>query len=475
MNTRLFKKSFIYIIIIILIKLAAVIKDIIIAYYFGDSYQADAFLTAFVFVNIFILFFTNGMRNVFIPNYMKAKLTNKHLDYTTSLLNGTIILTICLVAIMWIISPIMIQLLYPNQATLITKLTQILLLAVIAVSINVVIESYFEANERHNFSAFSQLFTLLVMIIFTYYFHEKLNIYALAYGYTAGTLTSLLLKIYPARKIFQPKMSTAEVKGFYRAYIPIAITVMVGQINLATDQYFANRFGEGIVTYLSYAKNLVHLPQGIIATALATLMLPVISKSSASNQTNKLLNTVRDGQLFVIALLTPAITGMIILMPEITAFLYERGAFKADATAETTIIAYYYLGSVLFYSLNQMIANGLYAIHKGKLIMRLGLISIALNIILNQLLTNFFGHTGIPLASSIVGAIYFTFTYRIFTHQIGTLINNHFLKTLLKIVASSLVMGLSLILLPDLHLLAKIAIGMLIYFCTNVVLKIKIR
>lgn len=475
MNTRLLKKSFLYILIIILIKLAAVIKDIIIAYYFGDSYQADAFLTAFVFVNIFILFFTNGMRNVFIPNYMKAKLINKQIDYTTSLLNGTIILTACLVTIMLIVTPFIIQLLYPNQAQLITELTRILLLALVAVSINVVIESYFEANELYSFSAFSQLFVLLVMITFTYFFHAKLNIYALAYGYTVGAFASLLLKLYPARKILKPKITVTHVKQFYLAYIPIAITVMVGQINLATDQYFANRFGEGIVTYLSYAKNLVHLPQGIIATALATLMLPVISKSSASNQTSKLLNTVRDGQLFVISLLTPAITGMILLMPEIIAFLYERGAFTADATTETSTIAYYYLGSVLFYSLNQMIANGLYAIHKGKLIMRLGLLSIALNIILNQLLTNRFGHTGIPIASSIVGAIYFILTYRIFAQQIGTLLNNHFLITLLKILVSSLVMGLSLMLLPEWHLLVKIAIGTLIYFTSNGVLKTKIR
>ena len=475
MNPRIFKKSILYILIIILIKLAAVIKDIIIAYYFGDSYQADAFLTAFVLVNIFILFFTNGMRNVFIPNYMKAKLTNKHIDYTTSLLNGTILLTICLVTIMLIVSPFIIQILYPNQAQLITELTQILLIAVVAVSINVVIESYFEANELYSFSAFSQLFVLLVMITFTYFFHEKLNIYALAYGYTVGAFASLLLKLYPARKILKPKISVPHVKQFYLAYIPIAITVMVGQINLATDQYFANRFGEGIVTYLSYAKNLVHLPQGLIATALATLMLPGISRSSAANQTKKLRNTVREGQLFVIALLTPAIIGMVILMPEMITFLYERGAFNADATKQTAIIAYYYLGSVLFFSLNQMIANGLYAIHKGKLIMHLGLLSIVLNIMLNQLLTNLFGHIGIPVASSIVGAVYFTFTYRIFTQHIGTLINKQFLIILLKIVVSSLVMVLSLLLLPDLHLLAKIAIAIVIYFSSNAVLKTKIR
>ncbi len=460
---------------IILIKFAAVIKDVVIAYYFGDSYQADAFLTAFVIVNIFILFFTNGMRNVFIPNYMKAKLNNKQLEFTRSLLTGTLILTVCLVILMLITSPIFIRILYPNQAQLITKLTQILFISLIAVSINVVMESYFEANQLYSLSAFSQFIVLLTMIIFTYFFQEKFSIYALAYGYGIGTLVSLLIKLYPARKIVRPDFSTETVKKFYRAYIPIAITVMVGQINLATDQFFANRFGEGIVTYLSYAKNLVHLPQGLIATALATITLPVISQSSATKQTQKFINTIRQGQLFMIALLVPAIVGLAILMPEIIAFLYERGAFTNDATRQTAVIAYYYLGSVLFYSLNQMLANGIYAIHKGHLIMRLGLISIALNIILNQLLTINIGHIGIPLASSIVGIIYFLLTYRIFVKHIGTLMNNNFLISLGKILVSSLVMGIVLMLVSNLHLLIKIAIGIIIYFTSNGVLKTKIR
>ncbi|SEO24234.1 putative peptidoglycan lipid II flippase [Amphibacillus marinus] len=473
MNRVFIRKSFIFIIITVLIKLAGVIRDIVIANYFGDSYLADAFLTAFVLVNVLILFFTNGMRHLFVPLYMKARVDHEEDKFTATIFYGTGVFSACLVLVLLVIVPLIIPILYPVQADIIINLTQILLMAVLFVAVNAVLEAYFESIQRYSISAFSQLIVLLIMIATVVLFHQQLSVYALAVGYLLGTITSFLLKLYLAIGVVGWHFSIKRTQSFYINYFPIALTVMIGQINLAVDQLFANRIGEGVVTYLSYAKNLVHLPQALIATALGTLIFPVISKAFVSEDRDQLLKTINRGQLLVLTLLIPAIAGMATLMTEIIQLLYQRGQFTPQATLATTRVAYFYLGSVFFYSFNTLIVNGLYALNKAKAIMKISLISVCLNVILNGILSYAFGFVGIPLASSIVGGLYLLLTYQKFCQEIGKLSFTGSYKQLIKVGIASLIMIIVLVSCSNLHVILQIILGVSVYLLLLVLLNLK--
>nr|WP_239585487.1 lipid II flippase MurJ [Amphibacillus cookii] len=453
----------------------AVIRDIVIAYYFGDSYQADAFLAAFVLVNMIYLIFTNGMKNIFIPGYMKAITDKKESDYTTSILYGTLIISSILVGILLIIYPSIISYIYPDRSDIMISIIRLLLFAIIGVAINSVLESYFEAKKSFIISALSQLMVLSIMILFTFLFQHQLNIFVLPYGYLLGVIISLLFKLIYSKSIIKKKLSLKTVKNFYFSYPPIALTVMVGQINLAVDQYFAFSFGEGVVTYLNYAKNLVHLPQSLIAAVVATLIFPSISEAYANKHYINFMKNIKQGQLMILILLIPSIVGMALLMPEVVAFLYQRGAFKIEATYATATVAYYYLGSVFFYSTNTLIANGLYTLNKGWYLMCLGLISICINVFLNYILVNQIGYIGIPLASSLVGGFYAYASYRMFVKDTKQIYTKGFNIVLLKIVLSTLIMAAVILSIYNLPLIIKIIVGVFVYFISIFFMKIKRR
>jgi putative peptidoglycan lipid II flippase len=104
--------------------------------------------------------------------------------------------------------------------------------------------------------------------------------------------------------------------------------------------------------------------------------------------------------------LVPTIAGMVYLMPTVVENVYQRGAFTAADTALTSEYSIYYIGSVLFYSIQIVIAKGFYTLQKGYYILRIGIISIVLNLIFNSILSKMMGAKGLALSFSLVALIY---------------------------------------------------------------------
>ncbi|WP_252312081.1 hypothetical protein [Sinobaca sp. H24] len=55
-----------------ILKVSGLLRDMTIAFYFGDSYLADAYIAAFIIPNMLFLFMTNGMKNALVPSYVDA-------------------------------------------------------------------------------------------------------------------------------------------------------------------------------------------------------------------------------------------------------------------------------------------------------------------------------------------------------------------------------------------------------------------
>src|SRR5690606_11070082 len=79
------------------------------------------------------------------------------------------------------------------------------------------------------------------------------------------------------------------------------------------------------------------------------------------------------------------------------------------------LVAYLYVGSVLFFSLQNTINKAFYSRNKGHVILRISLFSILLNIGLNFLFITWLdSHIGIPLASSVMAFVYFVLNLIVF-------------------------------------------------------------
>jgi putative peptidoglycan lipid II flippase len=401
------------------LKFSSMLRDLVIANLFGDSYMADAYIAAMTIPNAIILFMLTGMKDAFLPSYYKYEKLGKGFSHLTNIVKGTFWISAIIAIGGALLSPLLIRWFYPDfnqNGTEIAIWTAVIyFISVAIVGINAVYEGYFDAQKKFSFSTFSQTIVVICTIGGAMLLHRQIGIYSVPLGYFIGTLISFLIKLFylgPHKfMLWKQPLDRKEVISFYLIFLPVGLTIAVGQVNLFVNTLFAARLGEGVVANLNYAFRLVNIPQAIFGVTIATIVFPLLAEAKARDDMNLFKKGIEKGLIFMFLFLAPTVAGMLVLMKELVQVVYERGAFTETATALTSEYAMFYVGSVLFYSIQAVIAKGFYTLEKGHYILRVGIISIICNIIFNAILSKTMGAAGLALSTSLVGLVYSSITF----------------------------------------------------------------
>ncbi|MBX0316836.1 murein biosynthesis integral membrane protein MurJ [Planococcus glaciei] len=483
--------SILFLLSTFILKFSSMIRDLIIAGLFGDSYQADAYIAAMTIPNALVLFLLTGMKDAFLPSYYKFHALGRGDEHLTNIVKGTMWMSLAYSIIGIVLAAPIVRIFYPSFAQyedgffIATWTVVIYFASLVFVGVNAVYEGFFDANRKFSFSVFSQTSVVLMTIVFALAFHEVWGILAVPIGYLVGTILSLLIKlIYRTPKKFlnwkQP-LNKAEVREFYNIFWPVGLTIAVGQINLMVNTFYAAGLGEGTVANLNYAFRLVNIPQAIFGVTIATIAFPIIAQARVMHNMDHFRKGIEKGILYMLVFITPTLAGMWLLMEPLVSTVYERGAFDAEATTLTASYAILYIGSTFFYSIQAVIAKGFYTLEKGHYMMRIGLLSIGLNIISNYVFAHLFGAPGIALSASLVGMFYSTITFTMLWKLIDGMETKYLLKNGLQIVIATAAMISILIViewqtavssLPSLiHIIVLGGLGAVIYFAVLLLFK----
>jgi putative peptidoglycan lipid II flippase len=468
----------------LLLKFSSMFRDLVISGLYGASYMADAYFASLTIPNAIILFMLTGMKDAFLPSYYSFDRRGRGFSHLTNVVKGTFVFSVIIAVVGTIISPSLVNWLYPELgkyeggSSVAVWTIALYFLSIIFVGVNAVYEGYFDSKQKFSFSTFSQTIVVLTTLVFALAFHRSLSIYSVPFGYFVGTIFSFLLKVFvlsPKRMIdWRQKSDWKEIRAFYHIFWPVGVTIAVGQINLTVNMLFASRMGEGVVSNLNYAFRLVTIPQAIFGVTIATIIYPILAKSVSSRDMTLFNRGIEKGLTYIFLLLTPAIAGMIILMEPIVRIVYERGAFTESSTALTSHYALYYMGSVFFYSIQAVVAKGFYTLGKGSYFMRIGLLSIVLNIVSNYFFARWMGPVGLALSASLVGMIYSILTFTTLNKISGGFNLRYISREYLKIAVATIVMSSVLIAIKStgylgissdwILLLLLIPLGALLYF-----------
>ena len=158
------------------------------------------------------------------------------------------------------------------------------------------------------------------------------------------------------------------------------------------------------ISWLNIAFRLMQLPLGIFGVAVATVTLPLVSRSAAAGNIPEFRGALAHALRLVMLLTIPSAIGLVILANPIIALIYEHGRFTPFATQQTGAALRYYAIGLVGYSAVKVLAPAFYAIDRRNLPMFVSLFSIALNFCLNWTLTFHLGlgHKGLALSTSIV-------------------------------------------------------------------------
>src|SRR3954471_3856638 len=199
-----------------------------------------------------------------------------------------------------------------------------------------------------------------------------------------------------------PKLTPA-VRQTLKIMGPGVLGAGVTQLNLLISTALASLLPGGSVSYLYYADRLNQLPLGVVGIAVATAILPSLSRQVRLGHATDAVATQNRGVELALLLTLPAAVALALLAQPIMTVLFQRGAFGAtDAEATAAALAAYAIGLPAFV-LVKVLAPGFFAHHDTATPVKIAIAAMATNLCLTLILMQFLAHVGIALATTVAG------------------------------------------------------------------------
>ena len=231
----------------------------------------------------------------------------------------------------------------------------------------------------------------------------------MAIGTLAGGLLQLLAQVPSLWRVgfrYRPLVALRDpgLRQVMRLMGPATIGAAAVQVNVFVNNNFASYLGNGPVSWLNVAFRFMQLPIGVFGVAIGTVTLPLVSRHGARGDTRAFRATVGQALELVALLCLPAAAGLALMGVPVIGLIYEHGRFAPpDTGAAARALAGYALG-LAGYAGIKVLAPAFYALDDARTPMRVSVLSMITNYVLNWLFVRRlgFGHVGLALATSAV-------------------------------------------------------------------------
>jgi putative peptidoglycan lipid II flippase len=198
---------------------------------------------------------------------------------------------------------------------------------------------------------------------------------------------------------FRPRISP-PVAQFFRKLLPGLISAGIYHLNIMIGSIFASATN-GAVSWIYYADRLNQLPAGVIGVAVATVLLPDISRTVKLRRLNRTKKIFDDSLRFTSMLVIPCAAGLIALSYPLIQMFFERGAFSASDTHETARVLDMLCLSLPALVYVKLFANVFYAGGDTRTPMATSVMTMVLNVCLALIFSRIWGYIGIVAAISV--------------------------------------------------------------------------
>jgi putative peptidoglycan lipid II flippase len=393
-------------------------RDVIIARVFGASVAADAFFVAFKIPNLFRRLFAEGaFSQAFVPVLAEYKETEDHatvarLIYATGGSLGLALIAV--VAIGVIAAPVLIIVFAPgflrhaDKLALGAALLRLTFPYLMFVSLTALAGAILNTYGRFAIPAITPALLNVALISAALWLAPKLGepIMALAYGVLIGGVLQLGLQLWPMLRLGFPPRPTINwrhpgVQKILRLMLPAMFGVSVAQINLMLDTLIASFLRTGSISWLYYSDRLVEFPLGVFGIALGTVILPSLSERHAQGESGVFSDTLDWAMRWVLVIAVPATAGLVVLAGPMLSTLFQYGAMTVfDVNMASLSLMAYSAGLTAFIFI-KILAPGYYARQDTRTPVRIGVIAMLSNMVLNLILVVPLAHAGLALATSL--------------------------------------------------------------------------
>ncbi len=198
---------------------------------------------------------------------------------------------------------------------------------------------------------------------------------------------------------------------------------------------------QGAVAAIYYGERMYEFPLGIVGTAVAVAIFPLLSRHAARGDRERLGADMTLGLRLVFCLGLPAGVGLILLAEPVARLLFQHGHFGPDDTVRAARMIACYATGVWAYCASPVVVRGFYASNDCGTPVRVAAWMVGLNLVLNFTLIWPMAEAGLAVSTSVAAAVQTFVLMAIFSRRQAPLGWRLLLATATRTILSTLVMA----------------------------------
>ena len=401
-------------------------RDVVFARVIGAEALADVFFVAFKIPNFFRRLFAEGaFAQAFVPilGEYREKGSAAAVRQLVSRVAGNLGLCLILLTLFIVVaSPLMAAIFAPSwymdnpsKFAATSEMLRITFPYLLFISMTGLAGAVLNSYDRFAVPAFTPLLLNLCLILAALFAAPLFDqpAYALAWGVLLAGIVQFLFQLPFLKTIHMLPMPSVDwqdsgVKKVLALMAPAIFGVSVSQINLLLDTVLATFLPTGSVSWLYYSDRLSELPLGVFGIAIATVILPNLSRHHVAQSTQAFSQTLDWALKMILLIAVPAAVALILLAEPIlvTLFYYGEVMTVRDMAMASLSLKAYAAGLIAF-MLIKVLAPGFFARQDMRTPVRIGVIAMVMNMLFNLLLViplhSYWqvGHLGLAAATSL--------------------------------------------------------------------------
>lgn len=407
----------------LLSRIFGLLRDITLATLFGASGGMDAFLVAFKIPNFMRRLFAEGaFSQAFVPVFTEyrekrsAEELKDLINHVAGKLGGILLLitiagSIAAPGLVVLFAPGFID--EPERFQLTAEMLRITFPYLFFIALVAFAGGILNSFNKFAVPAFTPILLNLCLIGSAIWWAPMFDqpLMALAWGVALAGVVQFLFQLPFLKQlglIPKPRFKSHEgVSRILKLMLPAVIGSSVAQINLLLDTVIASFLVAGSVSWLYYSDRLLEFPLGVLGIAVATVILPALSKQHARNSSDEFNQTLNWASRLVLIISIPASVGLFLLAGPVLASLFQYGEFTSSDTHLASLSLMAYIFGLPAFILIKILAPGYYARQDTRTPVRIGIIALVTNMVMNiafvvpLVLYNYEApHVGLALATS---------------------------------------------------------------------------
>lgn len=417
------------------------LREVVMAHFFGTGKLQSAFVIAFRIPNLFRRLFGEGaLGAAFVPVFHEIEATEgrERAQLFLGRIFGLLICALGAIVAIGILISYGVQYWWcaPDSRWIVAMpLMRIMLPYALLICLAAIVSAVLNIHDRFAISSLTPVILNIVWLIALVGICPFLpaegmwRIGAVSLGILFAGFAQILFQLPELKRVgycFRVKWSGWRTSPYVKQVLlqmgPASLGIALAQINICIDGWLAFYGAEWAPAVLEYADRIIYLPLGLFGTAFATVLLPIYAKQVAAGNFTEALDTFESALKNIFIIMAPIALGLCVLATPTVSLIYERGAFDQDSVRWTARAVAAYAPGLLAFSAAKTVIPLFYAQKDVKTPVKVASWCILGNFSLNLLSVLFlpegWRHVGIAL-STVVNSIANTLILLFILHRRG--------------------------------------------------------